>query len=698
MTTRQGSLSINSENIFPIIKKWLYSDRDIFYREMVSNGCDAITKLKKLDMMGEYTLPDNYEPKVEIRVNPNDKTIKVIDNGLGMTADELDEYINQIAFSGAADFLEKYKDKANDDQIIGHFGLGFYSAFMVADEVHIDTLSWQKDAAPVHWSCDGGTEFEMCDGDRDTVGTTITLFLNEDCLEFCNEYRAREVLDKYCSFMPIPIYLVNETAEPQYETILPEEKTEKDVVVETIVEEAKMEERENEDGEKEYVEVSPRTEKLKIEKRPVPINDTEPLWTKQPGDCTEEEYKTFYREVFRDYREPLFWIHLNMDYPFNLKGILYFPKINTEYDSIEGVIKLYNNQVFIADNIKEVIPEFLMLLKGVIDCPDLPLNVSRSALQNDGFVQKISEYITKKVADKLIGMCKTEKEDYEKYWDDISPFIKYGCLRDEKFCDRMNDYILFKDINDKYLTLPELLAAEEEAESEDDEEAAVNAEDAAPDESADEGGLEEEDEYKDTRETVYYVTDVNQQGQYIRMFKEAGMDAVILDHSIDTSFITQLEQRNQHYKFMRIDADMTGALKEEVPEEDLKDALDALTETFRKALGKEDLNVQVEKLKDTSVASVITLSEEGRRMQDMMKMYSMNGMDPSMFGGDETLILNVSNPLVNYILEHGDGEHVPMFCKQLYDLAMLANQPLAPEAMTEFVNRSNEIMMILAEE
>ena len=689
MSNKHGSLSINSENIFPIIKKWLYSDHDIFYRELISNGCDAITKLKKLDVIGEYTLPDDYEPKVEVRVNATDKTIKVIDNGIGMTADEVEEYINQIAFSGATDFLEKYKDKSSEDQIIGHFGLGFYSAFMVADEVQIDTLSYREGAAPVHWSCDGGTEFDMTDGNKTTVGTEITLFLNEDCLEFANEYRAREVLEKYCSFMPTEIYLVNENAEPQYETILPEEKTDKDVVVETIIEEAKTEEKENENGEKEIVEVSPRTEKLKIVKRPVPINDIHPLWTKHPNECTEEEYKKFYRTVFNDYKEPLFWIHLNMDYPFNLKGILYFPKINTEYESIEGTIKLYNNQVFIADNIKEVIPEFLMLLKGVIDCPDLPLNVSRSALQNDGFVKKISEYITKKVADKLIGMCKTEKENYEKYWDDISPFIKFGCLKDTKFCDKMNDYILFKDINDKYLTLPELLKAGDETSEGADEASSEKTEDTASDEAAD-------DTEKDTRKTIYYVTDVNQQGQYIRMFKEYNMNAVILNHNIDTSFITQLEQRNQNYRFMRIDADVTDALKEDVSEEELKDALDTLTDTFRKALKKDNLDVKVEKLKDASVASVITLSEEGRRMQDMMKMYNMYGMDPSMFGGNETLTLNVSNPLVQYILENKDNEHVPIFCEQLYDLAMLSNQPLAPEAMTAFVKRSNEIMLVLA--
>ena len=684
MSNKHGSLSINSDNIFPIIKKWLYSDHDIFYRELVSNGCDAITKLKKLDMMGEYTLPDDYEAKVEVRVNPTEKTLKFIDNGLGMTADEVEEYINQIAFSGATDFLEKYKDTSNDDQIIGHFGLGFYSAFMVADEVHIDTLSYKEGATPVHWECDGGTEFDMKDGNKTTVGTEITLFLNEDCLEFANEYRAREVLNKYCSFMPTEIYLVNETAEPEYETILPEEKTDKDTVIETIIEEAKTEEKENENGEKEIVEVSPRTEKLKILKRPVPINDPHPLWTKHPNECSDEDYKEFYRNVFHDYKEPLFWIHLNMDYPFNLKGILYFPKINTEYDSIEGTIKLYNNQVFIADNIKEVIPEFLMLLKGVIDCPDLPLNVSRSALQNDGFVKKISEYITKKVADKLTGMCKTDKESYEKYWDDISPFIKFGCLKDEKFCDRMNDYILFKDINDKYMTLPELLKEKEEKEAEAKDE---NAENKADNADAD----------KDTRETIYYVTDKNQQGQYIRMFKESDMNAVILDHNIDTSFITQLEQRNQNYKFMRIDADVTDALKEDVSEEDMKSTLDTLTETFRTALGKENLDVKVEKLKDASISSMITLSEDGRRMQDMMKMYNMYGMDPSMFGGNETLVLNVNNKLVQYILDHKDGEHVPMFCKQLYDLAMLSNQPLSPEAMTAFINRSNEVMMILAD-
>ncbi len=697
MSSRHGNLSINSDNIFPIIKKWLYSDHDIFYRELISNGCDAITKLKKLDLMGEYELPQDFEPKIQIVVNPEEKTLKFIDNGLGMTADEVEEYINQIAFSGATDFLEKYKDKASEEQIIGHFGLGFYSAFMVADAVHINSLSWQKDAVPVHWECDGGTEFDMSDGSKDTVGTEITLFLNEDCLEFANEYRAREVIEKYCSFMPTPIFLKKENAEPEYETIPASEVTEKDTVIETIIEEAKFEEKENEDGIKEQVEVSPRTEKAKIIKRPVPLNDTHPLWTKHPNDCTDDEYKAFYRKVFLDYKEPLFWIHLNMDYPFNLKGILYFPKINTEYDSIEGMIKLYNNQVFIADNIKEVIPEFLMLLKGVIDCPDLPLNVSRSALQNDGFVKKISDYITKKVADKLSGMCKTDKESYEKYWDDISPFIKFGCLKDEKFCDKMNDYILFKNLDDKYLTLPECLKVEEPAaENADGTTDADTENNGAADTDTSAGTDTPEEEDKDTRKPVYYVTDVQQQGQYINMFKEQGMDAVILDHNIDTSFITQLERRNEKIKFVRIDADLTESLKEDIPEEELKEAKDSLTETFRKALNNENLKVSVEKLKNAEIASVITLSEEGRRMQDMRKMYGMAGMDASVFGGDQTLVLNAKHALVQYILNNKESEHVNLFCEQLYDLAVLSNHPLPTDAMGKFVARSNQIMMLLA--
>lgn len=706
MANKHGSLSIDSDNLFPIIKKWLYSDHDIFYRELISNGCDAITKLKKLDMMGEYTLPSDFKAKIEIIVNPEEKTLKFIDNGLGMTADEVEEYICQIAFSGATDFIEKYKDKSTDDQIIGHFGLGFYSAFMVADEVEIDTLSYMDGATAVHWTCDGGTDYELTDGSKDTVGTEITLHLNEDCLEFANEYRAREVIEKYCSFMPTEIYLTKANADTQYETIDADDKLDTDTVVEEIHEDAKMEEKENENGEKEMVEVSPAKDKLKIVKRPVPLNDTNPLWLKNPNDCTDEEYKAFYRKVFLDYKEPLFWIHLNMDYPFNLKGILYFPKINTEYDSIEGTIKLYNNQVFIADNIKEVIPEFLMLLKGVIDCPDLPLNVSRSALQNDGFVKKIEEYITKKVADKLIGMCKTDKESYEKYWDDISPFIKFGCLKDTKFCDKMNDYILFKNLDDKYLTLPELLVKEEEkkedAEGKDTAAAEVVDADGNPvtDESADAASdtAENAEEEKDERKIVYYVTDRIQQGQYINLFKEQNMDAVILDHNIDTSFISQLEQRNENYKFMRIDADLTESLKDETAAEDLKSETDALTEVFKKALNNDKLTIKVEKLKNENISSIITLSEEGRRMQDMMKMYAMGGMggmDPNMFAADQTLTLNANNDLVKYIFEHKDSEHVPMFCEQLYDLAMLSNQPLSVDAMTKFVERSNKIMMLL---
>ena len=704
MEAKKGSLSISSENIFPIIKKWVYSDHDIFVREMISNGCDAITKLKKLDVMGEYQLPDDYKASIHVEVNPEEKTLKFIDNGLGMTADEVEEYINQIAFSGATDFIEKYKDKANDDQIIGHFGLGFYSAFMVADQVTIDTLSYKKDATPVHWACDGGTEFDMTDGTKEGVGTEITLYLNEDCLEFANEYRAREVIEKYCSFMPTPIFLSKANAETEYETIDAADKLDTDTVVEEIHEEAKTEEKENENGEKEVVEVSPAKEKLKIVKRPVPLNDTNPLWAKNPKDCTDEEYKEFYRKVFLDYKEPLFWIHLNMDYPFNLKGILYFPKINTEYDSIEGTIKLYNNQVFIADNIKEVIPEFLMLLKGVIDCPDLPLNVSRSALQNDGFVKKISEYITKKVADKLIGMCKTEKESYEKYWDDISPFIKFGCLKDTKFCDKMNDYILFKNLDDKYLTLPELLVKEEE--KKDDAEVLdkdgnpiTDTGDAAASDHTADGSDTSADSEKDERKVIYYVTDKVQQGQYIKLFKEQNMQAVILDHNIDTSFITQLEQRNEKYKFMRIDADVTESLKDETSAEDLKAETDALTEVFKKALNNDKLTVKVEKLKNENISSIITLSEEGRRMQDMMKMYAMNGMggmDMNMFAADQTLTLNANNELVKYIFEHKDSENVPMFCEQLYDLAVLSNHPLSVDEMTKFVERSNKIMMLLA--
>ena len=689
MSERHGSLSINSDNIFPIIKKWLYSDHDIFFRELISNGCDAITKLKKLDMMGEYTLPEKYKAQVQVLVNPDEKTLKFIDNGLGMTADEVEEYINQIAFSGATDFLAQYKDKTNEDQIIGHFGLGFYSAFMVADEVHIDTLSYKEGAEPVHWECDGGTEYSMETGKRTEVGTEITLFLNEDSLEFANEYRAREVISKYCSFMPVEIFLAKENAPQEYETIDESELTEDDVVVEHIHVDAKTEEIENEDGTKETKEISPAKEQVKINKRPVSLSDPHPLWTKHPNECSDEDYKEFYRKVFMDYKEPLFWIHLNMDYPFNLKGILYFPKINMEYESIEGTIKLYNNQVFIADNIKEVIPEFLMLLKGVIDCPDLPLNVSRSALQNDGFVKKISDYITKKVADKLSGMCKTDRENYEKYWDDISPFIKFGCIKDEKFCERMMEYVLFKDLDGKYTTMNEYLEAQKPA----DGEAEADKAEEKTEEKADEKADGEEKEAPKT--TIYYVTDVVQQSQYINMFREQKMNAVVLKDNIDNPFISHLEAKNEKVKFQRIDADVTDSMKEEVSEEELKGETDALTALFRKALNNDKLEVKVEKLKNVNVSSMVTLSEENRRMQDMMKMYNMYGMDPSMFGTTTTLVLNANNALVRYLFENPEGEHSNMICEQLYDLAMISHQPLSPEAMTKFVNRSNEIMMLL---
>ncbi len=726
MAAKHGNLSINSDNIFPIIKKWLYSDHDIFFRELVSNGCDAITKLKKLDMMGEYALADDYKAKIQVIVNPEEKTLQFIDNGIGMTADEVEEYINQIAFSGATDFIEKYKDKANEDQIIGHFGLGFYSAFMVADEVEIDTLSWQDGAQAVHWTCDGGTEFDMEDGTRTEVGTTITLHINEDCLEFCNEYKAKEVIKKYCSFMPTEIWLSKaNTTETQI--IKEEEKLPNDEVVEEI----KKEKEEDE-------------QKLKIKKRPELLNETQPLWAKHPNECTKEEYLEFYRKVFQDYKEPLFWIHLNMDYPFNMKGILYFPKINMEYESIEGTIKLYNNQVFIADNIKEVIPEFLMLLKGVIDCPDLPLNVSRSALQNDGFVKKISEYITKKVADKLSGMCKTEKEEYEKYWDDISPFIKFGCLKDDKFCEKMTDYILFKNLDGVYMTLPECLevnkidpdeaddaenatagdgnaetAGESGGQDETDSAAAdesVETEAAAVDENGekveaevvdeaekvdgevlDENGEPVEEEKKE--KVIYYVTDEKQQSQYINMFKAAKMDAVVLTHNIDQPFVSQLEAKNEGIKFQRIDADLTDTFKAKTSkkaEKEMEEQAESIAKLMKKVLGKDAIKVKIEKLKNKKISSMITLSEESRRMQDMMKMYSMPGMDMGMLGKEgETLILNANHPLVQYVLDHQDGENVKMICEQLYDLALLQQAPLEPEAMTKFVARSNEIMMML---
>ncbi len=748
MAVKSGNLSINSENIFPIIKKWLYSDHDIFYRELISNGCDAVTKLGKLDMMGEYSLPENYKARVDVVVDPAKKTLTFTDNGLGMTADEVEEYINQIAFSGATDFIEKYKDKSNADQIIGHFGLGFYSAFMVADEVHIDTLSYKTDAKPVHWECDGGTEFSMEDGDKTEVGTTITLFLNDECLEFCNEYKAREVIKKYCSFMPTEIYLSKADSQDT-QIIKADELQEGDVILEEIQPEPQPAadkdnadkdngDKENKDGEEPAeAEKKPEEKKLKIKKRPELLNETSPLWTKHPNNCTKEEYLEFYRKVFQDYKEPLFWIHLNMDYPFNLKGILYFPKINMEYESIEGTIKLYNNQVFIADNIKEVIPEFLLLLKGVIDCPDLPLNVSRSALQNDGFVKKISEYITKKVADKLSGMCKTEKEEYDKYWDDISPFIKFGCLRDDKFCEKMNDYILFKNLDGKYLTLPECLETKpvdpeenKEADGANKKEGTGEGDNGAEKEDAeaarqagsavDENGekveaeiVDEPSSEDDSREDdeegadgekkekiIYYVTDELQQSQYINMFRAAKMDAVILTHNIDQPFISQLESKNEGIRFQRIDADLTDSFRSKTSkktQEELDAQAESIGKLMKKALSNDKLTVKVEMLKNKEISSMITLSEESRRMQDMMKMYSMPGMDMGAFGGEgETLILNASHPLVQYVTEHQDGKNVEMICEQLYDLAKLQHAPLSSEAMTRFIARSNDIMLMLA--
>jgi molecular chaperone HtpG len=679
MSTERGNLSIHSENLFPIIKKWLYSDHDIFVRELISNGCDAITKLKKLEVMGEVNLPEDNHYKITVTINAEEKTIRFTDNGIGMTADEVKEFINQIAFSGAEKFLEKYKDKTNEDQIIGHFGLGFYSAFMVAARVTIDTLSWQPDAKPVHWESDGGTEYEMGDSTKAERGTEITLYLNDSSYEFSNEYRIREVLKKYCSFMPVEIYLINANAKVEEP---------KDDIVDAAV---------NEDG---------TVEEAKPEKKVEPINETTPLWAKHPNDCTEEEYKKFYREVFNDYKEPLFWIHLNMDYPFNLKGILYFPKINTEYDSLEGLIKLYSNQVFIADNIKEVIPEFLMLLKGIIDCPDLPLNVSRSALQNDGFVKKISEYISKKVADKLSGMYKVERESYEKFWDDISPFVKFGCLKDEKFREKVKDVILFKNLEEKYITLADYVTAKKgpEEEKKDDQatvteegtETHVHDENCGHDHSheADEDVVDE-----DKKITIFYVTDVKQQSQYINMFKEAGSDAFILTHNIDQPFITQLESQDQTIRFQRIDADITEGFKDKIKKKDqkvLKNNTEAMTTLFRKVIGKDKLEVKVDKFKNDKVSSVMTLSEESRRMQDMMRMYNMSGMDMGGIGGGETLVLNANNKLVQYILTNENAEQTPMICEQLYDLALLSHKPLEPEAMTKFIQRSNEIMMFLA--
>ena len=662
----KGSVSIDAQNIMPVIKRWLYSDKDIFLREVVSNGCDAITKYR-------MTNPDDEsEMSVMVTVDKENKTLTISDTGIGMTEDEVKRYINQVAFSGASEFMKKFEGDEKKGDIIGHFGLGFYSVFMVSENVEIETLSCQEGAEPVHWESKDGMDFAISEGHRTAHGTSIILHISDEEKEFLELYRVREVLTRYCGYMAYPIYLMDANAKPV--------EREEEIPGET-----------NEDG-------TPKKRKVVDEPKPSLINDTKPLWLKKPSECEDKEYIDFYHKMF-GWEDPLFWVHLNVDYPFNLKGILYFPKLRNDFGKYEGQVKLFAGQVFVADNVKEVIPEFLMLLKGVIDCPDLPLNVSRSALQNDGFVKKISEYITKKVADKLIGMCKTDKENYEKYWDDISPFIKFGCLKDTKFCDKMNDYILFKNLDDKYLTLPELLVKEEEKKDENKDEAEVLDADGNPIKKESTDAADENTEEKDERKVIYYVTDKLQQGQYIKMFKEQNMDAVILDHNIDTSFISQLEQRNEHYKFMRIDADVTESLKDETSAEDLKAETDTLTDVFKKALNNDKLTVKVEKLKNADIASVITLSEEGRRMQDMMKMYAMNGMggmDPNMFAADQTLTLNANNELVKYIFEHKDSEHVPMFCEQLYDLAMLSNQPLSVDAMAKFVQRSNQIMMLLA--
>ena len=672
---KNGSLSIHSENIFPIIKKWMYSDQDIFVREQISNATDAVTKLEKLALIGEWTRPSDFKGRVTVTVEPDKKTITFSDNGIGMTAEEVEKYITQIAFSGAADFIEKYKDKANSDQIIGHFGLGFYSAFMVADKVEIHTLSYKDGSTPVHWVCDGGTDYSMTDGDKKEHGTDIILHLNEDCVKYANEWELRSVIEKYCSFMPVEIYLVKLPKDT--ETIALSEKKDSDVVLEEIPEKVEK----NEKGEETKTEA-----KVKIEKRPVLLNDTHPLWAESPSTVTKEQYLDFYRKLFHDYKEPLFWIHLNMDYPYHLKGILYFPKINSEYESIEGTIKLYNNQVFIADNIKEVIPEYLLLLKGVIDCPDLPLNVSRSQLQNDGFVKKISDYITKKVAEKLSGMCKTERESYEKYWDDISPFIKYGVLRDAKFAEKMTDYILFKDLEEKYCTLPELKEKGKEG---------VKKEDSVS-EKENAGENAEEKVQK-----VYYVSDAVAQSQYITLFKENHKDAVYLTERIDQPFITELEAKNSDLRFQRIDADVSSAMqvslsKEE--EEKLKAAGEKLEKAFQNLLSNDKLHVKVEQLLSETPASLLTISEESRRMQDMMKMYAVSGMPMGNLPLDESLILNAKNPLVQYLLKHEDGlesEEGKLMEEQLYDLARIQNAPLEGDAMKKFVERSEKVLLKL---
>ena len=700
---KKGSLSIHSENIFPIIKKWMYSDQDIFVREQISNATDAVTKLEKLALISEWEKPADYKGRVSVIVNPDAKTICFKDNGIGMTEEEVEKYITQIAFSGAADFIEKYKDKANSDQIIGHFGLGFYSAFMVADRVEIETLSYKKDAKPVHWSCDDGTDYSMTEGSKSSHGTEIILHLNNDCLKYANEWEMRSIIEKYCSFMPVEIYL--EKLPKDSQEILASEKLPEDLVLEEIPEKLEKDEK----GEEKKKEA-----RLKIEKRPVLLNEIHPLWGESPSTVTKEQYLDFYRKTFHDYKEPLFWIHLNMDYPYHLKGILYFPKINSEYESIEGTIKLYNNQVFIADNIKEVIPEYLLLLKGVIDCPDLPLNVSRSQLQNDGFVKKISDYITKKVAEKLSGLCKTDRENYEKYWDDISPFIKYGILRDEKFAEKMKDYILFKDLEDKYLTLPELKekkddseGAFENAENKSSEESQQKDKQAS-DENINESGLETQsgdgEKQEEKVQRVYYVSDALAQSQYIRIFKEHKKEAVYLTERIDSAFITELEAKNEGLRFQRIDADFQEAMQEKLSDEEQKNLQSLsgkLEKSFQKNLAKDKLKIKLDRLLSNTPAALLSISEESRRMQEMMKMYAISGMPMGELPLEESLVLNEKHPLVDYLLKHEallETEEGKLLEEQIYDLARIQNASLNGEEMKQFVDRSEKLLLQFVEE
>mgnify|MGYP000150041824 CR=1 FL=1 len=615
MVSERGYLSIETENIFPIIKKWLYSDKDIFLRELVSNSADAISKLKKLADIGEATLPEGYRPRIDVSVNKEKGTISISDNGLGMTDEEVKKYINQIAFSGVKDFIEKYKDKTDDQQIIGHFGLGFYSSFMVSDRVTIDTLSYKEGAAPVFWESTGNTEYSMSSSDKKTVGTVVTLHIAEDSREFLDVWKIREILKKYFSFLQYEIYLIDENKK--------------------------------------------KDEKKEEEK---PINNTYPLWLKNPKDCTDEEYKEFYHEVFMDFNDPLFWIHINMDYPFNLKGIIYFPKLKHEFEPLEGKIKLYYNQVFVADNIREVIPEFLMLLKGCLDCPDLPLNVSRSFLQNEGYAEKISNHIIKKVADKLKLLYSKDKEKYEKYWDDINPFIKFGCMKEPKFFDRVKDILIYKTISGKYVTQAEYL-----------------------------------EQNKGTDKKIYYVTDEKQQAQYIRMFREQGLDAVILNTLIDTHFISFMESHNQDVRFMRVDADITATMKsEKANDEDNKKLLEKLEKVFREATGNDKLKVRVENLKDEATPAIIQISEHIQRFREMSRTFGGNFNAAGLPSEDE-LVLNSSNGIIKRIAalydEDNRKEDAVLAAAHVYDLAVLNQRPLEPETMAKFVDRSNKILM-----